>query len=159
MRAVLRTQTLHGVGAILSPPPPTPPLFLHRPASLPRLSFPTAIHRLRPSSVTFPHYHRVSFIPIIKGQVSHCTVDDVAQAFLSVSMTQLCIIRTLFSRRSTTRERVIQIVKEWLPSPAIMQAISNRLGYPVQRLQGWVIVKGRHRSEDREPYSSRIPTR
>ncbi|KAF9496507.1 hypothetical protein BDN71DRAFT_1589009 [Pleurotus eryngii] len=110
------------------------------PASLPRLSSPTAIHRLRPSSITFPHYHHVSFIPIIKGQVSHCTVDDIAQAFLSVSMTQLRIIHMLFLRRSTTQEHIIQIVKEWLRSPAIMQVILNRLGYPVQRLQGWVIV-------------------
>ncbi|KAF4586478.1 hypothetical protein EYR38_010754 [Pleurotus pulmonarius] len=63
-------------------------------------------------------------------------------------MTQLRIIRTLFSRESTTRKHVIQVVTEWLRSAAIMQAISNRLGYPVRRLQS----KERHRSEDREPH-------
>lgn len=55
-------------------------------------------------------------------------------------MTQLRIIRTLFSRGSMTREHVIQVATDWLRSAAIMQAISNRLGYPVRRLQSWIIV-------------------
>ncbi|KDQ24180.1 hypothetical protein PLEOSDRAFT_1086465 [Pleurotus ostreatus PC15] len=67
-------------------------------------------------------------------------------------MTQLRIIRQLLCKRKEHRERLIQTVTQWLGSKAIPRAISARLGYPVQELNSWVIVRERHSSN-----SDRIP--
>ncbi|KAF4590594.1 hypothetical protein EYR38_009896 [Pleurotus pulmonarius] len=62
-------------------------------------------------------------------------------------MTQLRIIRKMLSNQPQHRQRLIEVVEEWLRSTAIARAISARLGFPVQELQSWVIVRERHSSD------------
>ncbi|KAF4566056.1 hypothetical protein EYR36_011470 [Pleurotus pulmonarius] len=61
-------------------------------------------------------------------------------------MTELFIVAQLYSKRLDERERIVRITEDALTSETVKDSMSVTLGYPVECLSHWIIVRGPHKS-------------